>query len=152
MSVCKLFIFSSSSPDTLEYMNIKSHHPTILYAKFGLNWPNGIGESFELFFAIFLLSPLGIMCGPSLEQTRIPFTQGCFVLSWFWRRRFLKILQCVFAIVLSFSTRKGPGPMIMKDLRLKSKVWFLYKFFICHKRINEISCKWDNGDTILSKH
>ena len=34
-----------------------------------------------MFFAIFLLSPLRKGCGPLFEQTWIPITQGCFVLS-----------------------------------------------------------------------
>ena len=38
----------------------------------------------QCIFAISLLSPLGKGCGPSFEQTWIPFTKGCFVPSWNW--------------------------------------------------------------------
>ena len=40
-----------------------------------------IFEFHQCIFAILLLSPRGEGWGPSFEQTRIPFTQGYFVLS-----------------------------------------------------------------------
>ena len=48
--------------------------------------------SFEWVWS-FIWSPLGKGCGPSFEQTWIPFTQGCFcqvwlkLVQWFWRRK-----------------------------------------------------------------
>ena len=60
-------------------------HPKMLCAKFGWNWPFDSGEDFFLFcrctFAISLLSPLGKIHDPSFGQTRILFTQKCFVSS-----------------------------------------------------------------------
>ena len=49
-----------------------------------------IFNSSQCTFTISQLSPLWEGCGPSFEQTWIPFTQGYFVpklAQWFWRRR-----------------------------------------------------------------
>ena len=56
----------------------------MLYAKIGLNWPISSGKKkFNIFrkyiFGISWLPPLEKGHGPSLEQTGILITQGCFV-------------------------------------------------------------------------
>ena len=38
-----------------------------------------IGTICQCIFAISKLSPLGKGCGPSFDQTWIPFTKGCFI-------------------------------------------------------------------------
>ena len=68
------------------WTNLNSLHLRMLCVKFGWNCPSGSREEdFFLFFqcisAIWLLSPLGKGRGPSFEQTWVPFTQTCFVLS-----------------------------------------------------------------------
>ena len=60
-----------------------------------------IFKYFQYSFTFSQLSPHGKGRDPSFEQTRIPFIQGCFVPSkvelaqWFWRRRFLDILNMI---------------------------------------------------------
>ena len=55
----------------------------MLCAKFSWNWQSGSGEEDFKFchsiFTISLLSPLGIRCEPSFEDSCIPFIQRCFV-------------------------------------------------------------------------
>ena len=64
----------------LFWTNLKKLYPKMLYAKFGWNWPSGSGEKdFWILSIFFLLSPLVKGCGPSFEQTWIPFTHCWFV-------------------------------------------------------------------------
>ena len=63
---------------------LDSHHPRMVCAKFGWNWRNGLGEDFWLllmYFCDFVIIFFGKGRGPSFEQTWIPFSQKCIVLS-----------------------------------------------------------------------
>ena len=70
----------------------------------------------QYIFAIFLLSPLGKEHGPSFEQTRFPFTQGCFVPSLVeigpvvLNKKKIQVCQCIFAISLLSPLGKECGP------------------------------------------
>ena len=60
---------------------LNSHHPRMLCAKFGWNWPCGSGDFINVFFLLirnYLPLEKGV---PLYEQTWIPITQGHFVLS-----------------------------------------------------------------------
>ena len=78
----------------------------------------------QCIFDISWLSPLGNKCGPSFVQTRIPFTQGCFVPSlvklaqWFWRRIFLEISSMYFPYFVIISPWKWGWPFIWTNLSL----------------------------------
>ena len=75
-----------------------------------------IFEFRQYILAISELSPLGKWCGPLFRQTWIPYTQGCYVSSsvefakWFWKIRFLKFRQYIFAISPISPLRKESGP------------------------------------------
>ena len=82
--------------------NLNPHHPRI--------GPVVLKKNFKVrqcIFAILILYPLRKACGPSFEQTWIPFTQGVWLklALWFLRRR-----QCMFAISLLSPLGKGRGP------------------------------------------
>ena len=73
--------------------------------------------SLSLFHSLYYL-PFKKRWGPSLEQTRVPITQGCIVPSleltqWF-RRRFFECRQCIFAISQLSPLGKGRGPSFEK--------------------------------------
>ena len=65
------------------WTNLNPLLPRMICAMFGWNWPNGSGkEDFlisSMYFIYFIIILLGEGRGPSLEQTWIPITQGCFV-------------------------------------------------------------------------
>ena len=69
----------------------------------------------QYIFAMSLLSPLGKGRGSSFEQTWIPITQGCLVLSLIEigpvvLKKIFKVCQCIFAISLLSPLGKGRGP------------------------------------------
>ena len=68
--------------------NLNPIQPRMLCAKVGWDWLRGSGEedflNFVNLFSLFLnYLPLEKGGGPSFEETRTPFTQGCFVPNWF---------------------------------------------------------------------
>ena len=75
-----------------EWTNLIPLYPRVLCGKFGWNWPNGSGEEvcwmLSKYFAISLLSPLGIVCDPTVEQTwKDALCQVWLKLAqWFWRK------------------------------------------------------------------
>ena len=98
---------------------LDSHHPRMLCAKFGWNWRNGLGEEdfwfLFMYFCDFVIIFLGKGRGPSFEQTWIPFSQKCTVLSLveicqlFWRRRLLYFV-CVFLLLNNYLPLEKRGP------------------------------------------
>ena len=101
-------------------INMNPHHRRMLCAKFVWNWPSGSEEedfsSPQYIFVISLWYPLKKGRGPSFEQTWIPITQGCLVLSSVeisqvvLKKKIFKVQQFMFAISLSSPLKKGRGP------------------------------------------
>ena len=58
------------------WTTLNSLHPRRLYARYGWNWFSGSEEDFKMSSMYFAIS---LLRSPSLAQTWIPFTEGCFV-------------------------------------------------------------------------
>ena len=76
----------------------------------------------QCIFAISWLSPLRKGLGPSFEQTWIPFTKGCFVLSLVeiglvvLEKKIFKIFSIYFGYFFIISPWKRTGPFIWTNL------------------------------------
>ena len=115
----------------------------MLYAKIGLNWPISSGKNFfnifrKYIFGISWLPPLEKGHGPSLEQTGILITQGCFMPSLVeigqvvLERKIFKFPLCIFPNYLPW---KRVGPFICTNLNS------LYPRMLCAK----FGWNWSSG-------
>ena len=121
------------------------------------NWPSGSGEEDFKFCwynsAILLLFPLRKRQSPTFEQTWIPITQGCFVLTWlklaqwFWRRLFKNVSMYFpyFAIIfpwkreepfiwkktwIFFTERVVPSLLGIDPVVLEKKIFKFYQYIL----------------------
>ena len=109
----------------LHLKNLTALRSRMICAKFGWNWPSDSREEdFFLFFNVFSqfrnYPPFGKRRSPSFEQTWIPYTKGCFVLSLVeigpvvLEKKILKIRQCIFRFSYLSPLRKRRGPSFKK--------------------------------------
>ena len=101
----------------------------------------------SMYFRNFVIISPWKRRGPSFVNTRIPFTQGCFVAclveigSVVLEKKIFKICQCIFAICNYIPLEKGTGLHLNKlkfpspndalcQVRLKLAHWFLRRRFL----------------------
>ena len=90
------------------WTNLNPLHPRILWAKFGWNWLRRSGEEAflisSMYFHHFVIISLGKRGALYLNKIESPLPKDALcqvwlkLAYWFWRRRFFKFCQCIFAI------------------------------------------------------
>ena len=124
------------------WTNLNPFHPMMLCAKLGWNWSSASREkdfltSFFNFVNVFSLLGnylfiylfIGKGLGPSIEQTWIPFTFGCFmprlveIGPGFWIRRLFNFVN-VFSLFLNYLPLKSAWPFIWTNFTLHPRMLY----------------------------